>query len=301
MGNGSAPASPSAQSDEDIYEDADDLDFAGTTQGLYLTRIPKFLWETWSKLKDADEIRIGTIRVEGSSEDPKRICLLLSSDSVQNKRVPKEYNMHATSQDSSNTFIFTEKDLPGYASRMKGSARKSQNNGGFSSGRISGRPAFRDRSRQGLQQGDKSKSGSLVFAGRFQKPDRNVRGKPQDARAARIPQNELLDLIYDCFKLYNYWSLKSLKAELNQPEAYLKQTLEKVAHLVRKGTHAMTWQLKPASKIGAYADARLYEQVKDEVAPDIGFDGASDYKDFGELIPSDEDDETVKMEDALPV
>lgn len=69
----SAAASPSAQSDEDIYEDAGDLDFAGTTQGLYLTRIPKFLWETWSKLKDDDEIRLGTIRVEGSSEDPKRV------------------------------------------------------------------------------------------------------------------------------------------------------------------------------------------------------------------------------------
>lgn len=69
----SAPVSPSAQSDEDIYEDAGDLDFAGTTQGLYLTRIPKFLWETWSKLKDDDEIRLGTIRVEGSSEDPKRV------------------------------------------------------------------------------------------------------------------------------------------------------------------------------------------------------------------------------------
>ena len=71
--------------------------------------------------------------------------------------------MHAASQDSSNTFIFTEKDLPGYASRMKGSARKSQNNGGFSSGRISGRPAFRDRSRQGLQQGDKSKRWQSSF------------------------------------------------------------------------------------------------------------------------------------------
>ena len=69
----SAPASPSAHSDEDIYEDAGDLDFAGTTQGLYLTRIPKFLWETWAKLKDDDEIRLGTIRVEGSSEDPKRV------------------------------------------------------------------------------------------------------------------------------------------------------------------------------------------------------------------------------------
>ena len=63
----SAPASPSAHSDEDIYEDAG---------GLYLTRIPKFLWETWAKLKDDDEIRLGTIRVEGSSDDLKRVRYL---------------------------------------------------------------------------------------------------------------------------------------------------------------------------------------------------------------------------------
>lgn len=113
-----------------------------------------------------------------------------------------------------------------------------------------------------------------------------------------MPQNELLDLIYECFKRYNYWPLKSLKAELNQPEAYLKQTLEKVAHLVRQGTHAMTWQLRPESKAGAYADAKLYEQVKDEVAPDFGFDGTSDYKDV-ETVASDEDEELVKLEDVM--
>lgn len=65
--------------------------------------------------------------------------------------------MHVTNRDSSNTFVFTEKDLPGYASKMKGSARRGQSNGGFPSGRVSGRPAFRDRSRQGLQHGDKGK------------------------------------------------------------------------------------------------------------------------------------------------
>lgn len=74
-----------------------------------------------------------------------------------------------------------------------------------------------------------------------------------------------------------------------------------VAHLVRQGPHAMTWQLKPESKIGAYADAQLYDQVKDEVAPDSGFDGASDYKDFGENLLSDEDEENLKMEDVLQI
>lgn len=91
------------------------------------------------------------------------MSLLLSSDAVQNKTVPKEYNMHVTNRDSSNTFVFTEKDLPGYASKMKGSARKGQSNGAFTSGRILNRSAFRDRSRQGMQQGDKSKRWQANF------------------------------------------------------------------------------------------------------------------------------------------
>lgn len=103
-----------------------------------------------------------------------------------------------------------------------------------------------------------------------------------------------MDLIYDCFKRYNYWPLKSLKAELKQPEAYLKQTLELVAHLVRQGTHAMTWQLKPESKLGAYGDKDIYDKVKDEAAPEIDFDGASDQKDFEDAFASDDNEGIMK-------
>jgi len=85
-----------------------------------------------------------------------------------------------------------------------------------------------------------------------------------------------------------------LKAELKQPETYLKQTLEMIAHFIRQGPHAMTWQLKPEARIGAYADTSLFDKVKDEAAPDMGFDGPSDYKDEEE-----DDDDNVKMEDVL--
>ena len=65
----SAGASPSAQSDEDLYEDAGDLDYANAISGVYLTRIPRYLWENWSKLDDEEEIRLGTIRMEGGGTD----------------------------------------------------------------------------------------------------------------------------------------------------------------------------------------------------------------------------------------
>lgn len=110
-----------------------------------------------------------------------------------------------------------------------------------------------------------------------------------------MPQNELLDMLYECFKKHRYWSLKSLKHELNQPEAYLKSTLEMIAHLIRQGTFAMLWELKPGSMLGNYDE---YTSMKDEVAPDREYDGATEYKDFGD---DDEEDNSVKMEDVLPI
>ena len=65
------------QSDEDIYEDAGDLDFSGAIPGIYLTRIPRLLWENWSKLDDDQEIRIGTVRIEGVRGNLSRVRIKL--------------------------------------------------------------------------------------------------------------------------------------------------------------------------------------------------------------------------------
>ena len=69
---------PALQADEDIYEDTGDLDFTAASQGLYLTRIPKMLWESWSKLNEDQEIVLGRVRVEGSLNEVKRASHLAS-------------------------------------------------------------------------------------------------------------------------------------------------------------------------------------------------------------------------------
>lgn len=54
----------------------------------------------------------------------------------------------------------------------------------------------------------------------------------------------------------------------------------------------MTWQLKPESKIGAYAAQELFDEVIDGAAPVIDFDGASDNdKEFEDVFPSDDNEE----------
>jgi transcription initiation factor TFIIF subunit beta len=59
--------------DEDIYEDAGDLDLSAAAQDVWLTRLPRPLWENWANLNDDEEIEIGTVRVEGPPTDIKRV------------------------------------------------------------------------------------------------------------------------------------------------------------------------------------------------------------------------------------
>lgn len=66
---------PSPYMDEDdLYEeDAGDLDFSQAQQQLWLSHVPRSLWEALSTLREDEEIEIGTIRVEGPDSDPQRV------------------------------------------------------------------------------------------------------------------------------------------------------------------------------------------------------------------------------------
>jgi transcription initiation factor TFIIF subunit beta len=99
-----------------------------------------------------------------------------------------------------------------------------------------------------------------------------------------MPENELLDRLFVCFRRYKYWSMKALKAELQQPEAYLRDVLDKIAVLAKTGTFATQWSLKPENMPKDYAGA-------EEGAPDAGED--SDMAD----VDDDDDDLDMKFED----
>jgi transcription initiation factor TFIIF subunit beta len=45
--------------------------------------------------------------------------MLLSSDVAQHQMVPKEYDLDVTDENVRNTYVFTEKDLPGFKSKSR--------------------------------------------------------------------------------------------------------------------------------------------------------------------------------------
>ncbi|KAA8648463.1 transcription factor IIF subunit TFG2 [Aspergillus tanneri] len=316
--------------DEDLYEDAGDLDFSNAAQHIWMSRIPRSLWEHWSKFDDDEEIQIGTVRIEGQSNDIKRVSLRIN-EREDNRDIPKDYilqrqtlNAENTSHSTQNTYVFTEKDIAGQEGRMvvfgearsalyeamKRDARKKERKRKWEpyvrrtiarsvSEEFNCLPVenaeFEQLSTKKALEALKPKRETVFIdkvpgkllqhrntlpgeKGAFVQATRPTKLKPQENKTTRMPQNELLDLIYQCFREYRYWPFKALKGRLRQPEAYLKQTLELVAHLVKSGDFAMTWELKPEAKESSYAKAWAYGDAKEELAPgtDYNFDEASE-------------------------
>ncbi|KAJ5367098.1 Transcription initiation factor IIF beta subunit [Penicillium brevicompactum] len=318
--------------EEDLYEDAGDLDFTSANQSVWLSRLPKQLWEHWAHLNDDDEIEIGTMRVEGPPEDIKRVSLRLH-DRPDNKDVPKDYVLSkqvadpsgAGSHHTHNTFLFTEKDIPGvenrmasfgetrsvlYESQKREAKRREQGkrwepyvrktipkhtalagavseefnclpveNAEFQ--RISEKRALETlKPRKETVFIDKI-PGKIIQArhalpsekGQFvQATKTSGRGRPQENKSTHTGH------------------LRRSRPAWRSLEAYLKQTLELVAHLVKSGDFAMTWELKPEATHAQYSNAM--DNAKAELPPgaDDPYDEASEDDPMGSGMATDQDD-----------
>ncbi|KAF6810958.1 transcription initiation factor IIF [Colletotrichum sojae] len=110
-------------------------------------------------------------------------------------------------------------------------------------------------------------------------PTKATKPKKAENRAARMSEEQLLDGLMEAFRKYEYWKMSILKARFDQPEAFLRQTLEKIAVLNRSGIHANEWSLQEHMK--SMAAGATSDTAPEEAA-------------------ADDDDEEVVMEDVVP-
>ena len=106
-----------------------------------------------------------------------------------------------------------------------------------------------------------------------------------DNKTARWPENQLLDELAKCFGIYTYWSIKALRSRIPQPEAFIRECLDKIAVIHRTGTFANHWSLKP----------EYQSMIEDKEGPPPANDAAPK----PEIASEDEDDDDIKMEDVL--
>ncbi|KAG0706708.1 transcription initiation factor IIF, beta subunit-domain-containing protein [Suillus ampliporus] len=97
----------------------------------------------------------------------------------------------------------------------------------------------------GVSRGGINRLSSGVNSGSFANM---IKSKPKLAkgtfeRMARMPRNQLLDLLFTLFREQPRWSIKPLCERTQQPEAYLKEVLTAIANLNRSGEYNGMWEL----------------------------------------------------------
>lgn len=111
-------------------------------------------------------------------------------------------------------------------------------------------------------------------------------GSSSNLRAARIPRNELLDLLFALFEDKPYWQIKALTENVQQPQVYLKEVMADIGQLIARGPYAGMWTLKDEYKSRGKEIKKLEEEDDDkpkDVKPKLE-DGPGDSDD------SDDDD-----------
>ncbi|PNH47686.1 hypothetical protein VD0004_g716 [Verticillium dahliae] len=341
-----AVASPSATplEDDDLYEDAGDLEFydasgaSGTFSQAYLAKVPKEIWDAWSNLPEDAEIEVGTMRqwdvIRPDGGVDHRFRMLLNSELAGHQLMPREYDLEMGSELTRGTFVFSEEDLPGFKAKSK--ARNDAANNGIPAHLLRpkvDRPARKPFDRKAryqpfyrkaipkktkirariqyemgckpvdneesrailqlkqmeahkpkhtlkivdhyqisgvIQQGSaaaQAKFGSFV---KTTNPVKTSKQKKPANKATRMDETELREALLDAFtNRFQYWKMSVLKATFNQPEAYLRQELEKIAVMNRSGPHSNEWEIKPEFKL-------IQNQALDQSAPDAVADDDDD-------------------------
>ena len=142
-------AVPARFVDDFDYEDTGELEIPKEQIHAWLLRLPKELHAKWANIPDNQVIQVGHVRQfkgknkvrkqnkQGFTEANSYLQweLHLNPTLEQHQGISKRYDMRTTGQDIPNTFVFSEKDLPGLNSKGKSKAHLS----GVQTGRANGR------------------------------------------------------------------------------------------------------------------------------------------------------------------
>lgn len=112
--------------DVDEFDDDTDLHIPPDNTQAWLVKLPKELWQAWHGLYDSapDEqlIEVGKMRVYHQAPDAdvmqQKIQIRLHDAHPQHTDLPRNYDLHLTSNGYGNTVVFAEKDLPGHRKRQ---------------------------------------------------------------------------------------------------------------------------------------------------------------------------------------
>ncbi|KAJ3101225.1 hypothetical protein HDU97_001576 [Phlyctochytrium planicorne] len=267
------------------------LDTKKLKTSVWLVKIPEFVMREWEKFDKPGE-ELGRLSVypmsqtSGPANKKQKVTLHLPKDAPWTEKIPHDYilDLLPSGPSQQNTFVFTE-DSEGRARAVSGRVVHEATMRPFQDARY--REVMKMRrveaenkkkniafmelkdGKKVMQVGSSNVSTMGNAAGEFNLSQKRT---TLDKRE-RLPKEELINQIFAVYKENEYYYFKELVERLKQPQAYLKEVVNEVCDLVKKGEEHGKYALKADYRnIGAGAIGGSSSGVKVEDLDDLDDD-----------------------------
>lgn len=269
----------------------EDLVLRGVSGTVWLVKVPKAVMEAWTRV-DKDGEHLATLRVYQETEPPVIQLLLANDPTLKENLRGAVFTLAPTPARPKNMFVVSEPSSSQTDMQLEASIDQQWHVQPALTQKWTKNINERNREanapkRQLIQIDDASAHIKRIAsgAGHVDNFSNLVKQKPKAAsgqfeRAARIPKNELLDMLFKLFKIQTHWAMKVLRERTKQPLDYLKETLEDIAVLHKSGPHTNTWSLQDsyAQQFGLPPDASIMAGSSANIAPDTEDDEEDDFE-----------------------
>ncbi|CAG8613820.1 9264_t:CDS:2 [Dentiscutata heterogama] len=239
----------------DDDEDEGDLDMSGVRQEAWIAKLPSFLFEKWADISE-DDLELAKVQVYSDPYGGPDQYKLILADHERHDDIPKEYELDVIGQQVQNNYCFCEDrkiNSVSLSSTVTGNFNIRPSVNADYSKKLRERTLLAAKPERTIRFLEENENrGAYVPPGAQSivgdKFSSLVPKKPKvtmEQKTTRIPKNELIDSLFGAFEKYAYWTFKGLKDYVKQPESYLKEVLNEIAILDKKGHYNNCYHLKP--------------------------------------------------------
>ncbi|KAI8914649.1 transcription initiation factor IIF, beta subunit [Gorgonomyces haynaldii] len=236
----------------DEYEDSDDetmLDLNRKDTKVWLVKIPEFVAKEWKRQPKGTPL--GKLRIKSGQAEPK-ITVHLPQEREWAQSIPKNYNLTFTSLSPQNEFIFTE-NSSGKAVDIAGKVEHEATVGPIMDDDY--HRVMKNRSKEAMEVtrvakelDNKDERRARIDFTKAAVKDNFMKKKVTGERRERLPEANVLDMLFPAFQQRDRYNIKALTEITQQPQQWLKEILSKICILHKRGPYTGLYELKPEYK-----------------------------------------------------
>lgn len=250
---------PNESESEIGEEEGNEVDYSQVLNDKYwLVKVPRFLYDAWtSNVDHKNEVGVITFSLEDLKKQKNKKINLTIPKADWSESLPREYKCMVTKPHVTNELVFAENLTTGESEGLRGNIEME----------TSIMPVIGTEYRRIMQ--DRCRS---VYMGRKQIEVLNeskdlgqtiapkkadsvdqwfglfMKKKFQSEKKERVGRADLINIIFAAFEQYSNWSFKGLSERTKQPQSWLKEVLDEVCILKKRGPYVGTYELKPEYK-----------------------------------------------------